>query len=221
MQTTHTATSFTHFGQSFMHVGPVRRTIVLALGAVLALTLAQAQHLAAQSPTPRVTIDTELGAIEVELYPDKAPATVANFLRYVESGHYDGGSFFRTVTMENQPHNDVKIEVIQAGTHPWQDNFAFDPIRLETTEDTGVLHLDGAISMARAAPHSARSSFFICIGDQPELDFGGRRNPDGQGFAAFGRVVEGMDVVRAIQSAPARGQALIPTVDIQSVGIGL
>jgi peptidyl-prolyl cis-trans isomerase A (cyclophilin A) len=71
--------------------------------------------------------------------------------------------------------------------------------------------------MARSKPGSAASSFFICVNDQPELDLGGRRNPDGQGFAAFGRVVQGMDVVRAIQALPAAGQRLTPPVKIVTV----
>jgi peptidyl-prolyl cis-trans isomerase A (cyclophilin A) len=94
----------------------------------------------------------------------------------------------------------------------------FEPIRLERTRDTGLRHQDGTVSMARAEPDTATSDFFVCIGDQPELDFGGQRNPDGQGFAAFGRVVKGMDVVRRIQLAPADGQTLTPPVSILSAG---
>ena len=88
---------------------------------------------------------------------------------------------------------------------------------LERTRDTGLRHLDGTLSMARAGPDTATSDFFICIGDQPELDFGGKRNPDGQGFAAFGRVTKGMDVVRRIQQAPAEGQTLTPPVSILNI----
>ena len=79
-------------------------------------------------------------------------------------------------------------------------------IRHETTRETGLRHLDGVISMARMGPGTANTEIFICIGDQPELDFGGKRNPDGQGFGAFGRVVEGMEVVRRIQAKEADGQ---------------
>ena len=88
---------------------------------------------------------------------------------------------------------------------------------LERTTETGVSHRDGTISMARDGPDTATSDFFICIGDQPELDFGGKRNPDGQGFAAFGRVVRGMDVVRQIQTARARGQLLTPPIEIVAI----
>ena len=166
-----------------------------------------------------VAIDTEYGQILVELYPDKAPVTVANFMKYVKGGHYRGGSFFRTVTMDNQPDNKVKITVIQAGSHPWSQNFLFDPILLERTRDTGVKHTNGAISMARGEPDSAQDSFFICLDDQPELDYGGARNPDGQGFAAFGTVKEGMEIVRKINRSSAEGQALIPPVLINEISV--
>ena len=150
----------------------------------------------------------------MELVAESAPATAANFLRYVDAGHYDGGVFHRTVTPANQPQNKVKIEVVQAGANPAKEREGFAPIQLERTSKTGLRHVDGAISMARDGPDTATSDFFICIGAQPELDYGGARNPDGQGFAAFGRVVEGMDVVRRIQRSPAEGQKLAPPVRI-------
>jgi peptidyl-prolyl cis-trans isomerase A (cyclophilin A) len=162
----------------------------------------------------RVVLETEKGTIEVELDAGVAPATVANFLRYVDGHFYDGGRFHRTVRPDNQPDDKVKIEVIQAGANPAKEKDQFPPIKLERTNRTGLRHKDGAISMARAGPDTATSDFFICIGDQPELDFGGKRNPDGQGFAAFGRVVKGMDVVKKIQAARADGQRLTPPVKI-------
>jgi peptidyl-prolyl cis-trans isomerase A (cyclophilin A) len=162
----------------------------------------------------RVLIQTEAGDIEVELDAAKAPNTVANFLKYVDGKFYDGGRFHRTVTPDNQPDNKVKIEVIQAGINPDRAKDGFKPIKLERTKDTGLKHTDGTISMARSGPDSATSDFFICIGDQPELDFGGKRNPDGQGFAAFGRVVKGMDVVKKIQQSAAEQQSLKPPVKI-------
>jgi peptidyl-prolyl cis-trans isomerase A (cyclophilin A) len=164
---------------------------------------------------PRVLIKTEAGDITVEVDPGLAPITAANFLRYVDAGLYDGSTFHRTVTPANQPNDAVRIEVIQGGQLP--EDKEFPAIAHETTSETGLKHLDGAISMARAKPGTAASSFFICVNDQPELDFGGKRNPDGQGFAAFGRVVRGRDVVRAIQARPARGQQLDPPVKIISV----
>jgi peptidyl-prolyl cis-trans isomerase A (cyclophilin A) len=162
-----------------------------------------------------VVLRTTLGDIVIEV-DDRAPKTAANFLRYVDGGHYDGGRFHRTVRLDNQPGKTVLIEVIQAGVSPMPARKAHPPIALERTKDTGLRHLDGTVSMARDTPDSATSDFFICMGDQPELDFGGKRNPDGQGFAAFGRVVSGMDVVRRIQGMPADGQSLTPPVVITS-----
>lgn len=173
---------------------------------------------AADAPKPvRVVIETDAGTIEVELDAAKAPVTVANFLKYVDAKHYDGGRFHRTVTPDNQPNSKVKIEVIQAGVNPKKAKADFEPIKLERTKDTGLKHTDGTISMARDGPDSATSDFFICIGDQPELDFGGKRNPDGQGFAAFGRVTKGTDVVKKIQKSAAKEQALDPPVTIKTV----
>ena len=174
---------------------------------------------AGPSPAPsveRILLETGAGDIELEIDVARAPVTAANFLRYVEAGHYDGGRFHRTVRLTNQPKNKVKIEVIQGGVAPLRETEAFPAIALERTHVTGLRHQDGVLSMARDGPDTAQSDFFICIGDQPALDFGGARNPDGQGFAAFGRVVRGMDAVRKIQASPADGQALTPPVAILS-----
>jgi peptidyl-prolyl cis-trans isomerase A (cyclophilin A) len=135
----------------------------------------------------------------------------------VDGKFYDGGRFHRTVKPDNQPDNKVKIEVIQAGINPEKMKDEFAAIKLERTKDTKLTHKDGTISMARDGPDTATSDFFICIGDQPELDFGGKRNPDGQGFAAFGQVVKGMDIVKKIQAAPAEEQTLKPAIRISSV----
>ncbi|MCL4524500.1 MAG: peptidylprolyl isomerase [Acidobacteria bacterium] len=170
----------------------------------------------AQSRPVRVVFETQLGNIELEIDTARAPVTAANFLRYVDAGFYDGGQFHRTVRLSNQPDKKVKIEVIQAGTNPARKKDDFPPIPLERTNKTGLSHTDGCLSMARDTPDTATSDFFICIGDQPALDFGGARNPDGQGFAAFGRVVKGMDVVRKIQAVPADAQRLTPPIKILS-----
>jgi peptidyl-prolyl cis-trans isomerase A (cyclophilin A) len=169
---------------------------------------------------PKVLISTEAGDIEIELYTDKAPVTAGNFLRYVDSGKYNTAAcFYRTVRLDNQPGKKTVIEVIQGGFY--QDSliekYQFAPIRHETTKETGILHLDGVISMARNEPGTASSEFFICIGDQPALDFNGKRNADGQGFAAFGKVIRGMDVVRKIQQMKDSSQYLLQTVKIKSV----
>ena len=167
---------------------------------------------------PHVVVQTELGEIEIEVESARAPVTSANFLKYVEARHFDGGTFHRTVKMDNQPDNAVKIEVIQAGVNPDKAKEGFAPIPLERTNTTGILHKDGTVSMARGGADTATSGFFICINDQPSLDFGGMRNPDGQGFAAFGHVVRGMDVVRRIHQAPnSDAQKLTPAVKIVAV----
>jgi peptidyl-prolyl cis-trans isomerase A (cyclophilin A) len=163
---------------------------------------------------PRVVIETEAGDIEIEVDIVRAPDTAANFLKYVDGGFYNGGRFHRTVKPDNQPNNVVKIEVIQAGASAARTRDYFSPIPLQRTSVTRLTHADGTVSMARSELDTARDQFFICIGNQPELDFGGKRNSDGQGFAAFGRVVRGMDVVRRIQAAPAEAQNLTPPVRI-------
>ena len=164
---------------------------------------------------PRVVIETEMGTIEAEIEVQRAPVTAANFLKYVDAKLYDGGRFHRTVKPDNQPNNTVKIEVIQAGRR--ENTQGFPPIPLERTSVTGVTHENGVLSMARNGPDTASSDFFITVGAQHELDFAGTRNPDGQGFAAFGRVVSGMDVVRKIQGAPVEAQRLTPPVRIRTI----
>ena len=164
-----------------------------------------------------ISMETELGPIQLELYPDRAPITVSNFLRYVDENRYEDFHFYRVVHMENQPDNDVKIEVIQGGL--WFDKHPMElpTIIHETTDKTGIRHLNGTLSMARLEPGTASSEIFICINDQPELDFGGKRNPDGQGFAAFGKVISGMDVVRKIQLLPETNQMLDKVVKVNSI----
>jgi peptidyl-prolyl cis-trans isomerase A (cyclophilin A) len=173
----------------------------------------------ARSHAPRVLLNTEFGNIELELDATHAPITVSNFLRYVRAGLYDDGVFHRTVTLANQPTNGVKIEVIQASASPAKTNQLYAPIPLERTRDTRIKHLNGTVSMARVGRDTAQDHFFICIGPQPELDFEGKRNPDGQGFAAFGKVTRGMDVVRKIHAAPADGQNLKPQIRIHKASV--
>ncbi len=172
----------------------------------------------------RVVMSTSQGDIEIDLYTDKAPITAGNFLRLVDEGLLDGGSFYRVVSYEND-RGSPKIEVIQGGRGDALEG-EIDAIDHETTEQTGILHTDGAISMARGGVGTATSEFFIVIGDQPGLDHGEARNADMQGFAAFGMVVGGMDVVRKIQGLPAdgptdsdytKGQILTEPVTISSV----
>ena len=164
-----------------------------------------------------ISMETELGPIQLELYPDRVPITVSNFLRYVDQNRYEDLHFYRVVHMENQPDNDVKIEVIQGGLGFDKHPMELPTIVHETTDKTGIRHLNGTLSMARLEPGTASSEIFICINDQPELDFGGKRNPDGQGFAAFGKVISGMDVIRKIQLLPETKQMLDKVVKINSI----
>ncbi|WP_159467483.1 peptidylprolyl isomerase [Dyadobacter sp. 3J3] len=147
----------------------------------------------------KILVETEMGNIVLQLNPEKAPLTSSNFLRYVNANRYDAATFYRTVRMDNQANKKIKIEVIQGGLGD-DSTKNFPRIKHESTNITGLKHLNGTLSMARNVPGSAGSEFFICINDQPELDFGGKRNPDGQGFAAFGEVISGMDVVKKIQT---------------------
>jgi peptidyl-prolyl cis-trans isomerase A (cyclophilin A) len=168
---------------------------------LLALAMVRIPGPAQPAPVVTVVIQTELGAITVEVDPAHAPVTAANFLKYVDGKFYDGGIVNRAVRPDNTTRHDVEIQVIQFQSDPTRAREQFPPIALERTSVTGLKHVDGALSMARSGPDSAQSSFFICVGDQPELDFGGKRNADGQGFAVFGRVVSGMDVVKKIQAS--------------------
>lgn len=186
----------------------MKMTMLAALGALLLGPLYAAEEVPC-------LIRTTAGDIAIEVYPARAPVTAANFLRYVDAGLYDGTTFFRVLTPGNQPDNRIKIEVIQGGDVA--EDKCFPAIPHETTKTTGMRHLDGVVSMARAEPGTATSSFFICVNDQPELDLGGRRNPDGQGFAAFGRVTAGMDTVKKIQYMEAEGQYLKNPVRIISI----
>jgi len=187
----------------------IKKMMVMALGFFLAGSGWAAQN-------PKVLIKTEMGDITVEIYADKAPGTAANFLKYVDAKLYDGTVFHRTVTLDSPKNQPIKIEVIQGGSV--SSDKGYPSIPLERTNTTGLKHEDGSISMARGGPDTATSSFFFCLGPQPELDFSGKRNADGQGFAAFGKVVAGMDVVRKIHKSPAGGgEQLTPPIKILSI----
>lgn len=199
----------------------MRRSNLILCGGVLAFLVACGS--AHVSPGVRVVMETAMGAIEIEVYDTRAPVTADNFLRLVDGGYLDGATFYRSVAPAND-NGSPPISVIQGGLG--ETRSPFPPIAHETTRETGVTHRDGTISMARGAVGTASNEFFICIGEQPALDFGGARNADGQGFAAFGRVVQGMQVVRAIHALPAdaptdddyvRGQLFGKPVAILSV----
>ncbi|MEP7111432.1 MAG: peptidylprolyl isomerase [Ferruginibacter sp.] len=150
---------------------------------------------------PHIVVFTGFGDIEVELFPEKAPVSVAAFLSYIDSGYYTNSSFYRVVMLEGLS-SEANTGLIQGGI--WQTNDKQHPslpgIVHETTRQTGLSHSNGTISLARTTPGSASTEFFICIGDQTQFDYGNRSAGDSLGFAAFGSVFKGMAVVRKIQA---------------------
>ncbi len=166
-----------------------------------------------------VKIETNFGDIIVELYPEKAPETVKTFLSYVDSGYYKNSSFYRVLKAEDQPSNAFKSELIQGGI--WQSDYkkqqTIPGIPLENTKQTGILHKNGVISLARTTPMTGNTEFFICLGDQRAYDYGGSANPDGQGFAAFGKVIEGMEYVKQIHDQPDNATTFTPPIKIKNI----
>ena len=188
-----------------------KRDVLIGLGAA---TVARAQ-----TPATRVVLTTDLGPITLELAADKAPITCANFLRYVDARRFDAASFYRAVKA-GAPGGATGL--VQGGLKN-DPARVFPPIAHEPTSQTGLHNADGAISMARYAPGTAQAEFFICVGDQLYLDADPSQPGDNLGFAAFGRVTDGMDIARKILAAPTsptggegvmRGQMLSPTVSI-------
>jgi len=168
---------------------------------------------------PHVKIETDYGDIEIELYPSKAPKSVAAFLSYVDSDLYKNSSFYRVLKEENQPSSSFKSELIQGGI--WQSNnkkaASLQGMPHETTKQSGILHTNGTVSLARTTPGTASSEFFICVGDQPAYDYGNDANPDKLGYAAFGRVVKGMDIVKMIHEQPENGETFAPSIKINNI----
>jgi peptidyl-prolyl cis-trans isomerase A (cyclophilin A) len=186
------------------------RFIMLALCAIMLAVPSPARAASRAAAPVDVAIQTSMGTIVVRLDPARAPGTTANFLHYVDTGAYNGATFYRTVSKANEPRS--QIEVIQGGLNPQRPNPMIHPVSLEPTSKTGLHNTDGAISMARTTdPNSATTEFFICVGDNRFLDAGG---PTGPGYAAFGKVVRGADVVRKIQRSHADGEQLAPPVRI-------
>ncbi len=168
---------------------------------------------------PTIKIETNFGDIIVELYPDKAPKTVAAFLSYVDSGYFKKASFYRVLKAEDQPSNAFKSDLIQGGIWQMQNKkqISLPGIPHETTEQTGILHTNGTISLARREPGTASTEFFIVIGDQPAYDYGGSANSDKQGFAAFGKVIEGMKFVKQIHNQPDNQTSFTPPIPINNI----
>jgi peptidyl-prolyl cis-trans isomerase A (cyclophilin A) len=202
----------------------IRSILVLLLVAACSVGAAFAQG--AKDGEVLVRIETAQGNIDIAVDVKRAPVTASNFLKYVDGKFYDGGRFHRATRPDNYtpaPPEKPAMAIIQGGINPERRREGFDPIPLERTSVSGLKHVVGTVSMARAAAaDTARSDFFICLDDQPSLDFGGKRFDDAQGAAAFARVVKGMDVVKKIQEQPtnlqaetAMGkQALMPPVTI-------
>lgn len=167
---------------------------------------------------PHIQISTNFGNVEAELYPGKAPKTVAAFLSYVDSGLYKNSSFYRVLYVESMA-SDYNTGVIQGGI--WQSNnakaVALPGVDHESPKQTGLSHTTGTLSLARLKPGSANSEFFICVGDQTGYDSSKNFNPDGLGFAAFGRVVSGMEIVRKIHSQRADAQLFTTPIVIKNI----
>ena len=171
-------------------------------------------HACESEKKPKILMETSLGTITLELFPKKAPITVKNFLSYIKQNRYGECHFYRVLHSNNQPENKILIEVIQGGLGIDKHPLELKAITHENTDQTNILHKNGTISMARLEPGTASSEFFICINDQPELDYGGKRNPDGQGFAAFGQVIKGMEIVKKIQMMDSKDQILMDSIPV-------
>ncbi len=193
-----------------------RRRFIVGAGLLVS---APGRALAAQAK-PQVIIKTGRGSILVELEADKAPVTVANFLHYVDAQAYDGGVFYRASRDPGAPKDGTIVARPKLKFHP------FPPIRHESTTQTGLRHVAGTLSLGRFAPGTATSNIFICASDEPYLDAHPGAPGDNLGYAAFGRVVRGMEVVAKILSLPTdgatkfadqRGQWLKPPVPILSM----
>lgn len=155
--------------------------------------------------SPNVILETEMGLIEIETYPEKAPASAGDFLNYVDRGYYNGEGFYRVVRADNDPRN-MGMSLIQGGRLDTEPKGA--PIAHEPTSMTKLRNDSAMVSIARDAPGTGSAAyFFINVGDNNFLDEGGERNADGAGYATFGKVVKGMDVIKAIQA----GKADAPT----------
>lgn len=189
--------------------------LFIALVLMLAIPSCQSK----QYTHPTVMIKTTYGKIYVELYPQKAPKTVASFLAFVDSGVFKPSTFYRVLKAEDQPSSSFKSELIQGGIYGTKPGMLASrkAVPLETTKQTGLLHVDGAISLARTTPNSGSTEFFICVGNQPAYDYGGDASSDGHGYAVFGKVIKGMDVVREIHGAPSYGDQFQPPIPIKNI----
>ena len=174
-----------------------RRLFLAAFAAAALAASASAQTAPAAPGAVRVALDTADGPILVEVYPDKAPITAGNFLRYVDEKRFDGATFYRASKVPNAP----EYGLVQGGVQN-DPKRVLKPIAHEPTTKTGLSHVNGALSMGRTSPGTATSDFFICVGDMTYMDADPKQPGDNLGFAAFGKVVEGMDTVKKILAEP-------------------
>ena len=172
-----------------------------------------------KSANPHIEIQTQYGDIELELYPQQAPKSVTAFLSYVDSGYYKNTSFYRALNDQNQPMGAAETQLIQGGLWGTDEKKGrqIPTIPHETTKQTGIMHNDGTISLARQAPGTASTEFFICIGSQPRFDYGGVTHADSVGYAAFGKVVKGMDIVKKIHRQPIKSELFYPHIFIRDI----
>ncbi len=168
---------------------------------------------------PHILISTQFGEMEAELYASKAPKSVATFLQFVNEHLYDNSTFYRVLKEGNQPTSAFKTEIIQGGIWNTDNAKALKQplIPHETTRQTGVTHKNGTLSLARTEPGTASTEFFICVGDQPLYDYGGNTNLDRQGYAAFGKIIKGLDILHKIHHQPENGEDFYPPVPIFSI----
>jgi len=176
---------------------PLKKVMVSVAGLGVLLCLA-CSAVEVEERIVAIRITTELGIIEAELYPDRAPITVTNFVANIKAGLYKDGHFYRALVRQSGPNGPLSL--IQGGKS--MARVARPPIENETTAVTGQSHTDGVLSMARLEPGTASSEFFICIGDNTGLDYS-ETDAEKPGYAAFGRVTKGMEIVRRILSKPA------------------
>jgi len=169
---------------------------------------------------PTIDIQTYFGDIIVELYPEKAPKTVAGFLSFVDSGYFKNTSFYRILTKDDESMNAAKTNLIQGGL--WQTKLKLQQklpgIPLETTKQTGILHKAGIISLARGVEeNSGNTEFFICLDSEPDYDYGGDASPDKKGYATFGKVISGMKYVKQIHQQPEFETNFLPPIKIINI----
>ncbi|MEO9210837.1 MAG: peptidylprolyl isomerase [Ginsengibacter sp.] len=195
----------------------MKRLLLITLVAMANLCIVSCDTTHYNDPT--IKIESSYGDIYVELYPKKAPKTVAGFLKFVDAGYFKNTSFYRVLKKEDQPSNAFKTQLIQGGL--WQVNYkkqiSIPGIEHESTQQTGLSHTNGVISLARDTLGSASTEFFICIGDDHVYDYGGEASNDGQGFAAFGMVVKGMAIVREINKRPDFDTEFKPPIEIYNI----